>query len=413
MKKITFLILFFGIMNGYSQSFPLDFSDPLDLMTGNDGCSVTIIDDSGNMVAQVVGGGQFYDTAQLNLAENLNLSDDANNTITFMIKPSAGTTSGNHLLKFEGGVAGPATVELPFTTTGTAWQSVSLDFGSGLGNYSKVVLFTDFANNETDTYWIDDFAGGTNVAPPPPLPTPSTPAPVPLADPATVVSMYGESYPNTYQYSFGTATDVDLDSGSGINNAIKIDFAIAGFGAGYTQTDVSSAQYVHFDYWTSDATTFGLYLISNSPVMEYVYRLPEQEAIVLNTWKSVTIPISYFTNLGFNSSTWFQYKFDVLAATAGTVYFDNIYFTSAALHTENFNLSNIKMYPNPSSNILNFQSNEAIDKVLVYNKLGQILFDKSVQNELFSLDISELQSGQYFVNLLAGEVITTKIFIKN
>ena len=413
MKKITFLILFFGIMNGYSQSFPLDFSDPLDLMTGYDGCSVTIIDDSGNMVAQVVGGGQFYDTAQLNLAENLNLSDDANNTITFMIKPSAGTTSGNHLLKFEGGVAGPATVELPFTTSGTAWQSVSLDFGSGLGNYSKVVLFTDFANNETDTYWIDDFAGGTNVAPPPPLPTPSAPAPVPLADPATVVSMYGESYPNTYQYSFGTATDVDLDSGSGINNAIKIDFAVAGFGAGYTQTDVSSAQYVHFDYWTSDATTFGLYLISNSPVMEYVYRLPEQEAIVLNTWKSVTIPMSYFTNLGFNPSTWFQYKFDVLAATAGTVYFDNIYFTSAALHTEDFNLSNIKMYPNPSSDVLHFQSNEAIDKVLVYNKLGQILFDKSVQNELFSLDISELQSGQYFVNLVAGEAITTKIFIKN
>ncbi len=71
------------------------------------------------------------------------------------------------------------------------------------------------------------------------------------------------------------------------------------------------------------------------------------------------------------------------------------------------------MYPNPSSNILNFQSNEVIDKVLVYNKLGQILFDKSVQNELFSLDISELQSGQYFVNLVAGEAITTKIFIKN
>ncbi|NJM80554.1 MAG: hypothetical protein HC854_14785 [Flavobacterium sp.] len=102
------------------------------MMTGYDGCSVTIIDNSGNMVAQVVGGGQLYDTAQLTLVQNLDLSNDANNTITFRIKPMAGTTSGNHLLKFEGGVGGPVTVELPFTTSGTAWQNISLNFGAVL-----------------------------------------------------------------------------------------------------------------------------------------------------------------------------------------------------------------------------------------------------------------------------------------
>lgn len=412
MKKITLLILFLGTMTGFSQSFPLDFSDPLDLMTGYDGCNVTLVDDGGNMVAQVVGGGQLFDTAQLNLAANLDLSDDANNTITFMIKPVAGTTSGNHLLKFEGGVGGAAIAELPFTTSGTAWQSISLDFGPGLGNYSKFVLFTDFNNNETDTYWVDDFAGGTNVAPPPPLPTPSSPAPVPTATPSTVTSMYGETYPNTYQYSFGTATDVDLDPTAGVNNAIKIDFAIAGFGAGYTQTDVSSAQYVHFDYWTSNATTFGFYLISNSPVVERIYRLPEQEAIVLNTWKSVTIPLSYFTNQGFNPVTWFQYKFDVLAATAGTVYFDNIYFTSEALGEERFDISKVKMYPNPSSTTLNFQSDDAIEQVTIYNALGQKVLDGSIENTVFSLDISGLNTGQYFVNLISEGEKTTKMFIK-
>ena len=381
-------------------------------MTGFDGCNVTLIDDGGNMVAQVVGGGQLYDTAQLDLAENLDLSDDANNTITFMIKPSAGTTAGNHLLKFEGGVGGPATVELPFTTSGTSWQSISLNFGPGLGNYSKVVLFTDFNNTETDTYWVDDFAGGTNVAPPPPLPTPATPAPVPSAAPATVVSMYGETYPNTYQYSFGTATDVDLDPTAGVNNALKIDFAVAGFGAGYTQTDVSTAQYVHFDYWTSNATTFGFYLISNSPVTEKIYRLPEQEPIVLNTWKSVTIPMSYFTNQGFNPVTWFQYKFDVLAATAGTVYFDNIYFTSAALSNESFQNSKVSMYPNPSSTSLNFQSKQAIETVSIYNALGQKMLEKNIDNTFFTVDISELNAGQYFVTLVSQNEKNTKIFIK-
>ena len=37
MKKITLLIILLGISTGFSQSFPLDFSDPLDLMTGYDG----------------------------------------------------------------------------------------------------------------------------------------------------------------------------------------------------------------------------------------------------------------------------------------------------------------------------------------------------------------------------------------
>ncbi len=413
MKKITLLITLLGISTGFSQSFPLDFSDPLDLMTGYDGCNVTLVDDSGNMVAQVVGGGQLYDTAQLDLAQNLNLADDANNTITFRIKPAAGTTTGNHLLKFEGGVGGPATVELPFTTSGTAWQNITLNFGSGLGNYSKVVLFTDFNNYETDTYWIDDFAGGTNVAPPPPLPTPSGPAPVPTADPSTVVSMYSESYPNTYQYSFGTASDVDLDSGSGVNNALKINFAVAGFGAGYTETDVTSAQFVHFDYWTSDATTFGLYLISNSPVMEYVYRLPEQEAIVLNTWKSVTIPMSYFTNLGFNPATWFQYKFDVLAATPGTVYFDNIYFTSAALDTESFDTKTVQMYPNPATTSLSFKTNTKINQVKLLNQLGQEILVNTVNDNQFSINVEGLQKGQYFVTLQSDNNVITKIFIKS
>jgi len=47
-----------------------------------------------------------------------------------------GTGSGNHLLKFENGPAGVA--ELPFNTTGTDWQDISLDFGAGLNNYGRM-----------------------------------------------------------------------------------------------------------------------------------------------------------------------------------------------------------------------------------------------------------------------------------
>lgn len=396
---------------GNSQSFPLTFSDSNQLFLGYDGCIPTIVpdpSDATNSVMQVIGGGQFYDTAQRSLSANLNLADDANNTITFRIKPVADYGTRNHLLKFEGGVGGPATTELGFTTTGTAWQTVSLNFGTGLGNYSLVVLFADFANNLTGTYLIDDFAGGTNITPPPPLPTPSGPAPVPTLAASEVVSIYGETYPNTYQYSFGTATDVNLAS-TGVNNALKLNFAVAGFGAGYTQTNVSSMQFVHFDYWTSNATTFNLYLISNSPVVEKIYTVTNP---VLNTWTSVNIPMSYFTNIGFNPLTWFQYKFDVASAIPGTVYFDNIYFTSNSLGTTQFKDSKIAMYPNPAKDNLNINAINNIENVAVYNLLGQEVLNQNPKTNTVTLDISNLQNGVYIVKTLIDGKIASSKFVK-
>ena len=176
MKKITLLLILFAMSLGYAQttpqSLPFGFdesADPIDYFTCFD-CNFSLStdpDDAGNAVGQLTGNpNQFYDTAQtLNLPENIDLSDDSNNTITFRIRPVNGTGSGSHLLKFEGG---NPIVQLPFTTTGTGWQTVTLDFGPGLGNYSNMIIFPDFESNSADSYLIDDISGGTNVAPPPP-----------------------------------------------------------------------------------------------------------------------------------------------------------------------------------------------------------------------------------------------------
>ena len=113
---------------GYSQTFPLDFTDGTDVLTGFDGNAFSIITDEGNEVGQLVSVNQPYDTYQLTLAQTLNLSDNGNNTITFRIKPigDAGLTTRNHLLKFEQGTGGAAQTELGFTTTGNDWQTITL-----------------------------------------------------------------------------------------------------------------------------------------------------------------------------------------------------------------------------------------------------------------------------------------------
>jgi hypothetical protein len=411
MKKITLFITLMTFSLGFSQTLPFTFSQSNQLMTG-DACATSLTTDGGDAVMQIVGGGQLYDNAQIVLAQNVNLADDNNNTITFRIKPMNNTGSGSHLLKFENGVGGPVNIELPFTTTGTAWQNISVNFGPGLGNHSKMVIFTDFNNALIDTYLIDDIAGGTNIAPPPPDALPPTAAPVPTLSPSEVISMYGESYPNTYQYSFGTvAGEPDLDPSAAVNQALKFNFAAAGFGAGYTQTNVSTMQYVHFDYWTANATTFGLYLISSTG--EKVYRLPENQPVVLNAWTSVNIPMSYFTNLGFNPATWFQYKFDVAAATPGIVYIDNIYFTSNPLSVASFQTSQIKMFPNPATNNLTIEALETIEKISVYNMLGQEVLMATPMLQTISLDVSNFEVGVYIVKTSINGKTASSRFIKN
>jgi len=146
-------------------SLPFDFSSDNQLMTGADGAVVSIVQDNGNDVLQVVGNGGQWDNAQINFAENLDLSDDDNNTITLRIKAVNGTGSGNHAVKFEQGTT--ADTEVQFSITGTEWTDVSLDFGAGLGSYGRIVLFTDFGDvggGLSDTYLFDDIAMGATLS---------------------------------------------------------------------------------------------------------------------------------------------------------------------------------------------------------------------------------------------------------
>ena len=165
MKKITLLIAILTFSLGYAQTLPFDFSDAGHLMTGADGATTSIVQDNGEDVLQIVGAGGAWDNAQIDFAENLDLSDDSNNTITFRIKAVNDTGSGTHALKFENGTTG--NTELQFTISGTEWTNISLDFPSSLGSYQRMVLFTDFGdgNSLSDTYLVDDIAGAFHSTP--------------------------------------------------------------------------------------------------------------------------------------------------------------------------------------------------------------------------------------------------------
>ena len=83
---------------------------------------------------------------------------------------------------------------------------------------------------------------------------------------------------------------------------------------------------------------------------------------------------------------------------------------TAGLNDNEFN--DVKMYPNPANDLLNFDTNssENID-VQIFDILGKSVL--RLEKVLNSINISELKSGIYFVQITIGAEKTTKKLIVN
>lgn len=106
------------------------------------------------------------------------------------------------------------------------------------------------------------------------------------------------------------------------------------------------------------------------------------------------------------ASIYFDYNFPINTNTASSTY--------RILANESFENSNVfKIYPVPSSDVLNISSNNQfeIKAIEIYNQLGQI-----VQKELGNknqINVSQLQSGTYFLKIKTENSVYTQQFIKD
>lgn len=76
--------------------------------------------------------------------------------------------------------------------------------------------------------------------------------------------------------------------------------------------------------------------------------------------------------------------------------------------------SNITIYPNPASNILNIDNiNNTNSKIQIFNSLGQILLDESLLPNHSSLDLQKLPSGLLIVKVIErGNVLSVQRILK-
>ncbi|MFT6698809.1 MAG: hypothetical protein ACJAVD_000293 [Porticoccaceae bacterium] len=396
-------------------NLPFDFSSTNQLMSGDGGAVVSIEQEGTNDVLQMIGSGGEWDNAQINFADNVDLSDDANNTITFSIKPINGTGSGDHLLKFEAPAAG-GDVELEFTTTGTDWQTINLDFGAGLSNYGKLVIFTDkgAGNTAVDTYLIDDISGGTNVTPPTPAEAPTTAAPVPPAmDASDVISLYSDAYTDiatNFDQGWCGASSVEEVMVAGnatmayLNNDCQgIDFNAA--------IDASSFTHMHVDVYIDETDfegkVFNLKFVrAGGDALEVNFNSASSPSLVGGAWISidVAVDLSAFTDLK---------QFGITNNNKNNSWYDNLYFYKAATAGISDNeLLNVSMYPNPAADRLNISASNTIKNASIFNILGKKVMSLEINKNSESIDVSSLASGIYLIKYQLDNATGTAKFIK-
>ena len=76
------------------------------------------------------------------------------------------------------------------------------------------------------------------------------------------------------------------------------------------------------------------------------------------------------------------------------------------------NAINVSVYPNPTINNINIQSDEQIKNVVVYNTLGQLVMNAAPDATNFSMETANLDAGIYFAKLSTEKGSKTVKFIK-
>ena len=77
---------------------------------------------------------------------------------------------------------------------------------------------------------------------------------------------------------------------------------------------------------------------------------------------------------------------------------------------ENYLETNI--YPNPTDNILTINAEEEIQNISIYNILSVKMMEMVINNKEAVIDLTNFESGMYFIEIIGKDEKSIKTFIK-
>ena len=100
------------------------------------------------------------------------------------------------------------------------------------------------------------------------------------------------------------------------------------------------------------------------------------------------------------------------ATTGQTSAFNVCVGTDPALNTDTFNNDSFVAYPNPVKDVLNLSYTSEISNVRVMNMLGQEVISRKLNSTTAQVDMSQLSTGTYIVNVTVGDTVKTIKVVK-
>jgi len=320
--------------------------------------------------------------------------------------------------------SGAALPEIKVANTLTnQWEELTFDFSARIGDpntvgQDQIIIFPDFnlgGRTQDNIIYFDNitFSGGNPIA------EPTVHAPNPTLPQSEVISIFSGAYTTlpgvNLNPNWGQATVVSFLT-------IQGDTTMKYGGLNFQGTELNQnlnlvsagMQYIHIDFWNANSTELNFFLISPGPNQQSVALVPPGAT---EQWISVDIPLSQFQPT-VNLTEVFQLMF----TGNGTIYLDNIYFSTMISDVREFPNSFPsdfvleQNYPNPfnpSTNI-RFSLPEANQVTLkVYDMLGQEVV--TLVNEFINagsyevtFDASNLPTGIYTYSLTAGDFQSVK-----
>jgi Secretion system C-terminal sorting domain len=251
--------------------------------------------------------------------------------------------------------------------------------------------------------------------------TPMVAAPTPTRPAADVISLFSNAYTNkpvdTWRtgWSAATTTLTDLQiAGNDTKKYSGLDFV--GIETIGNQVNASGMDAIHLDVWTPNLTIFRIKLVDLGANAAIGGGDDKEHEVVLTplnqkAWNSYEIPLANFTGLTTRAHIG-QIILSGAPVGTGTVFIDNLYFRKASVGTNNFDLSGIKMYPNPTSDFLTIEAKSNIEQVIVYDVLGQEVLVSTPNVAKTNLDIAKLNQGFYTVKMKVDGLISTSTIVK-
>lgn len=291
--------------------------------------------------------------------------------------------------------------ETTITPTLNGWNHISVPIAgmTGLTTKSNIAqLIFASAPVGTSVVYIDNVIFSKDAAP---LQEPTVAAATPTKAAANVMSMFSNAYTNvavdTWRTSWSAATLTDIQIGSDdVKKYTGLDFV--GIETVASQLNISMMDSFEFDLWTPNSTTFKFKLVDFGADGAFGGGNDvEHETTItptLNGWNHIVVPISSMTGLTTKSNI-AQLIFASVPSGSSIAYIDNVLFSKVAVGIESKKAVNVNVYPNPSNDVLNINTDKEIQNIIIYNAVGQVVIAKDINSNFATININDLPNGVY------------------